>query len=481
MKKNGKKYRRLQKEKELKKNLAAIRNFNICQEVDGINIAALAISHIITKNPIIYECEELKREYINKLNSLIKTGGWNRRKYESAELKAYENIILGTSGSRKEHNISCYKYFMLFDVFHILGYEVKKEDAEKLENVKERYLIEFENASVDKKILNDIIKTFVKGDIKKFKRLADNSLLSNEREYIFLIKNNMSFKKKSPTSVMVTATMSAGKSTFINALAGKYICLSQNMACTSKIHSIVNKAFEDNFAYEYDHDLVLTAGKEELLNDNELNKSDKIVVGTKFIGGLSKERIIVNDSPGVNFSGDQEHKLITERLIKRKNYNLLIYIMNATQLGTNDENSHLNYVKNTIGRKPVLFIINKIDTFNIEEEDIRAVIGRQTEILKQKGFKAPMICPVSSRAAYLAKQFLTSKLSKTEERELYNFVDKFDQMKLPEYYAAAFNKISVDDCEKEEEQLLKTSGIAYVEKIVKVLTTGGNVNGAGLY
>ena len=480
MKKNGKKYRRLQKEKELRKNLVAIGNFNICQEVDGINIGALAISHIIIKNPIMYECEELKRDYINKLNILIKTGGWNRRKYESAELKAYENIIFGVRGNAEGHDISYYKYFLLFDIFHILGYEVKNEDAEKLESVKERYLIEFEDSAVDKKIVNDIVKTFVRGEIRKLKQLADNSLLSHEKEYIFLIKKNMAFRKKAPSSVMVTATMSAGKSTFINALAGKYICLSQNMACTSKIHCIVNKAFEDNFAYEYDHDLILTAGKEELLNDNELNKSDKIVVGTKFIGGLSKERIIVNDSPGVNFSGDQEHKIITEKLIKRKNYNLLIYIMNATQLGTNDEDSHLDYVKNTIGRKPVLFIINKIDTFNVEEEDIGAAIGRQTELLKKKGFKAPMVCPVSSRAAYLAKQFLISKLSRTEERELYNFVDKFDQMNLPEYYTSAFKKISVADCGSEEEQLLKTSGIAYVEKIVKVRETGGKINGTGL-
>ena len=62
-------------------------------------------------------------------------------------------------------------------------------------------------------------------------------------------------------------------------------------------------------------------------------------------------------------------------------------------------------------------------------------------------------------------------------RELYSLVDKFEQMNLPGYYVKAFKKISVPDSEKEEEQLLKTSGVSYVEKIIQVLTTGGNENG----
>ena len=70
------------------------------------------------------------------------------------------------------------------------------------------------------------------------------------------------------------------------------------------------------FSYEYDHDLVMTAGKEELLNDNELNTSDRIYVSTHYVGGLAEEKIVINDSPGVNYSGDSEHKQIADRLVK---------------------------------------------------------------------------------------------------------------------------------------------------------------------
>ena len=369
------------------------------------------------------------------------------------------------------------KYFILFDLFHILGYKIKHKDKAALDKVIKKFLVEFSDADVDKKLVNKIIKIFMEGDMGKLQNLAEDFRLKEESEYIRCIISNYNFKETMPKTVMVTATMSAGKSTFINALIGKYVCLSQNMACTSKIHRIINKPFEDGFIDKYDHDLALAAGKEELLHNNESNRSDRIIVGTRFIGELCNDRIIVNDSPGVNFSRNYEHKSITEKIIKSRKFNLLIYIMNATQLGTNDESSHLEYVKKTIGRTPVLFLINKIDTFNIEEEDIEATIKRQIDFLKKKGFKNPMVCPVSSRAGYLAKRFMSTGLSRTEMRELYSLVDKFEQMNLPEYYAKAFKKISVPDSEKEEEQLLKTSGMSYVEKVIQVLTTGGNENG----
>lgn len=445
--------------------------------MDDINTAYLAMSHIIIYNPIIEDSADTKKEYLERLKGYLKAVGWGRRKFESAGLDAYEKIIMGATETGKCRDISYYKYFILFDLMHILAYEFKPADLEKLKVVKERYSIEFAGP-IDEKTVNKIFK-IATDPYKKMKQLLEAPYLATENEYIHMAYKNIRFKRKEPAGVIVTATMSAGKSTFINALTGKDICLSQNMACTSKIHCIVNKAFEDGFSAEYDHDLVLTAGREELFNDNELNLSDKVVVSTKFTGGLTDQRIILNDSPGVNYSGDKKHKEITQRFIKGKNYNLLIYVMNATQLATNDESDHLDFVKKTVGKIPVLFIINKIDTYNIEKEDIEATIQGQISMLKQKGFKDPVVCPVSSKAGYLAKQFNMSKLSKAEERELYNLVDKLEKMKLIDYYARMFKDIAVEDAENEETQLLKTSGLAYVEKIIIAMCKGGNINGSG--
>lgn len=475
MKKNGKRYRRLQKEREARKNLGELRT-RICQEVNDINTAYLALGQIIRWNPIVVDSLEIKKEYMKRLMKYLQSAAWNRKKIVSAEIDAYEKIIFESESQGESHDIGYYKYFILLDLMQVMAYDFKTTDEEKLKKIRTLYENDFSDVP-DEKIVSQIFKMALSPE-KKVKELLKGGKLEVEKEYLEAIFKNVKFKKRESAGVMVTATMSAGKSTFINALVGKYICLSQNMACTSKIHCIVNKAFEDGLSAEYDHDLVLTAGKEELLNDNELNSSDKIVVGTSFIGGLSDQRLVVNDSPGVNYSGDAEHKLITERLINAKNYNLLIYVMNVTQLSTNDESEYLDYVKKTIGRVPILFVINKIDSLNVDEEDVTSIISRQAEILKKKGFKDPMICPVSARAGYLAKRFRVEKLSKPDERELYNYVDKFQEMKLIDYYKKAFKNIQVSDFDTEELQLIKTCGLAYVEKIIVAICKGGDKNGS---
>ena len=448
-----------------------------------MNTAILSVAQIVISNPIIYDEAETKKEYYNRLNSYIRAGQWNRRKYEKSELSAYQKILVSSEMVKGVHDISYYRYYILLDVIHILGYEVKLTDNDKFESLKEKYFSDFGSKDAERQFVNKLLAAFTGNGEEKYRKvkaIAKSKALGDAGQYIRLVLKNLMFMEKKPSGIMITATMSAGKSTFINALTGKYVCLSQNMACTSKIHHIVNKAFEDGYSYEYDHDLIMTAGREELLNDNTENNSDKIVVGTHFVGPLGAQRIIISDSPGVNYSGDKEHEIITDKLMKGRNYHLLIYIMNATQLGTNDEDVHLEYVKKTIGRTPVLFIMNKIDAFNVEEEDFEAAIQRQTDYLKKKGFKNPIVCPVSARAGYLGKRYEMGNLSRAEQREFYNYIDKFAQMNLPVYYGKMFRKIKIANADSEELQLQKMCGLAYVEKIIIKLMTGGQQSGTGL-
>ena len=467
MKKNGKKYRKLQKEKEL--ILQQNQRSSVEQEVEDIKTIDLAMAHILIENPIIYDAEDTKKKYLEKLKLYVKLCARNKRKYEASELLAYDNILHSFTEIKDKNDVDFYRYFILFDLIHVLGYDLTNISTLKIENLKKQYFEDFKNA--DSKIVTKILNC-VQGEERRLTNLYKLDALKNESNYIKLVRNNLSFKKQRSFGILVTATMSAGKSTFINSLIGKYVCLSQNMACTSKIHSIINKAFEDGYSSEFDHDLVLTAGKEELLNDHEENQSNMIYVATNYFGELSNSRIVVSDSPGVNFSGDKEHQKIAEQLIKKRNYNMLIYVMNATQLGTNDDSEHLDFIKRTIGRSPILFVMNKIDALNPDDEDVETIINRQREYLKRKDFKNPMVCPISARAGYLSKKFEESGLTKSEERELYNYVDKFDKINLPQYYSKLFPQIKIKDKEKEETQLLKTSGMIYVEKIIKKFIEG---------
>ncbi len=484
MKKNGKRYRKIQKEKE-RKALSKYRDIsklkiNISQEVGDINTAYLSMAHIVVGNPIVKDQEDTKKEYLRRLCSYVKAGKWNRRKYEHAELCAYEHILSESTVIQERHGLDFYRYYILFDLMHVIGYELRGGSWEKMSAVMEKYYMDFPEMAEKKRKVEQLFSSFGERH-KKLRQLAKDPEFAQEKQYIQRIRENLKFKKKQPFGVMVTATMSAGKSTFINALAGKYVCLSQNMACTSKIHCIVNKAFEDGFSYKYDHDLLMKAEHEELLQNSAENALDKIVVSTYFHGGLQDARVVINDSPGVNFSEDARHKEITDKLLKSRNYHLLIYVMNATQLATNDEDAHLDYVRQVAGRIPVLFVLNKIDTYNVEEENVAAAIIKQKEYLKKKGFQDPIVCPVSSKAGYLAKMYLEGSLSRSQERELYNYVDKFEQMNLVRYYTENFKDIHIQDAENEETQLLKTCGFAYVEKIIEGLTAGGRKNGTDLH
>lgn len=70
MKKNGKKYRKLQKNKELKRQTSL--TSCIDDEVDGIKTINLAMAQIVIKNPIIKDVENIRKKYIDYLIKYLK-------------------------------------------------------------------------------------------------------------------------------------------------------------------------------------------------------------------------------------------------------------------------------------------------------------------------------------------------------------------------------------------------------------------------
>lgn len=438
-------------------------NFNSMKYTD------LTMSHIVLNNPIINDDYDTREKYLKYLKRYLRLSGCIRLVYSKAAYDAYKELILKDTQVKETHDIQFYKNFILFDFLHIISYEPYRIKKEKLSLLKRQYIKDFFNGQYQGNNFEKIMQK----DVGLFSKIIKDSSYNNELEYTKLIRENLTFKQKYPYKIMVTATMSAGKSTFINAITGQHVCLSQNMACTSKVHSIINKAYDDGIVYKYDYICSMNSDTEEVLKNNEKNASDKIIISAPFHGRLEKERVIINDTPGVNYSGDETHKKITDRLIKSKSYDLLIYVMNSTQLATDDEAEHLDFVKKTKGNKRVIFVINKVDAFSLEDENVDSIIAHQVEYLKKKGFKDPVVCPISARAGYVAKQFGNREFSRSEQRELYNYVDKFEQMNLPRYYEKHFPNIKIKDVDEEEKQLIKTCGLAYVEKIISSLIKGG--------
>lgn len=429
-----------------------------------------ASAQVVTQHPVLAESEGLRCQYYVYLKKLIKLSRWDRRKYPKAQLSFYEDTLCGENISQEIFDewsaIQPYGYLLPFDIAAILAHRKNAVKPDILDTLIEQIIFDLKLPDMAADILHLEFSAAL-GDEQAWGALFRNKNLKRYKEYLRLVWNNIFFINERPYNILITATMSAGKSTLINALAGKNISLMQNMAATSKIHTIISKPFDDGVTTEYDSEISLDASKEELLTDNEDNRTTRIVVSTYFYGPIGGQRVILYDSPGVNSSENSEHTEITNKMLKSKKYKLLLYVMNATQLATTDEEEHLCFVAKLIGRRKVLFVLNKVDHLMTEDESLPDVIARQRGFLTQHGFKAPVICPVSARAAYLAKKSRHEQLSRMERREMESYIDKFEQNSLSEYYKKELGVSVISITGDEVDDLYRNCGFAYLENIIR--------------
>lgn len=442
-----------------------------------------ASAQIISFNPILNESIEIRTQYFVYLKRLIRLVRWDKRKYTKAQIVFYKNKLCGNQESpkiMKEISFdSRFCYLLPYDIVAMLGFHPKASGTEKIKIIINKVVSDFSMLSEQKAlILNEFDAAL--GDAVAWNEVLQSKLTKEFNQYLKLVKKNIDFINKRPYNILITANMSAGKSTLINALVGKNISLMQNMACTSKIHTIISKPFEDGVISEYDHNLSMDASKEELLNDNESNFSSKITVGTFFNSCLGGQRIMLFDSPGVNSSENDQHREISYKMLCSSKYKMLLYVMNATQLATCDEDAYLDVVKKQLGRAKVLFVMNKIDYLNSEDDNLSDVIENQRRFLCSKGFKDPIICPVSSRAAYLAKKSQQEDLNLVESFEFQNYISKFERNSMKEYYEKLLNCTVLVDDTNNTTALLRNCGFSYLEQIIEYLSNGGKINGSGL-
>lgn len=232
----------------------------------------------------------------------------------------------------------------------------------------------------------------------------------------------------------VIATMSSGKSTLINSLLRKKLMPSKNEACTATVTEILDTDSSVYSAEVFDTNGEKIENIENLTYEkmDELNSDDN--VSRIFVKGdipfitVSDNALCLLDTPGPNNSQNQEHKRTTYNAINSDSNNLILYVLNATQLGTNDDDSLLNYVAEQIkkggkqARDRFLFVINKMDAFNPEEENIEAAVNRARKYLSNHGIDDPQIFPCSAYTALNIRTYLSNididNLTRAEEKAL---------------------------------------------------------------
>lgn len=234
--------------------------------------------------------------------------------------------------------------------------------------------------------------------------------------------------------VYVVATMSSGKSTLINAMLGRDLLPAANEATTATIARITdNDAMSGHFIAKRYNAMNQLVGQEDEVSLEHLKEWNKLE-DTKLIdleGNIVaiKERpsvrLVLTDTPGPNNSQDEEHQRTTMGFIQDSKRNpLILYVLNASQLSTNDDRNLLGLVAETMrkggkqSKDRFIFVVNKMDVMDTENgEDIPSVLRRVNEYLTANGIHNPLVYPVS---AYLTR-LIRKPHDKHTRKELNDF------------------------------------------------------------
>lgn len=281
-----------------------------------------------------------------------------------------------------------------------------------------------------------------------------------------VIDNNRKFICKPEKRIMITANMSAGKSTLLNSLVGKNVSKTQSCVCTSKIHYLFNKSGDDDLSCELDYDLELNATQKILMEDNDNNLSTDICVATRFRSLYEiNNRICFIDTPGVNSSQNEDHRELTDAVISDNNCDLLIYLLNGENIGTDDDVRHLRFVSENYHGK-IIFLVNKVDKYKKGTDSVHETLTKAKKDLEKFGFGSPAIYPISAYAAYLAKMSIFNEELTDDERDDLEFMRhklSKDEYRFDGYFG--INTVSVDEND-EDEVLLRNSGMLSLEQII---------------
>ncbi len=230
---------------------------------------------------------------------------------------------------------------------------------------------------------------------------------------------------------VVCATMSAGKSTFVNALLGMDVLPARHAATTAKVTSVYDKDGADGligFAQDAPGGFTDLCGQVDVgvLDGWNGDKDISRIFLQGDLDGIGNKgfKVVVHDTPGTNNSGDRKHSETTEKFLREVCPDVVIYVANAEQLCTTDEGELLKELFDNVVRPhktPVIFALNKADSIDPEMESLEGLLKRYKAYLKGVGFVSPTICPVSSKAARLFKMALNGRANQFTERERKEF------------------------------------------------------------
>lgn len=361
-----------------------------------------------------------------------------------------------------------YAYIFLMDSFLIFlpkNYEESKEIVEKIKEYSSKaYLKKIEQLN---KILfsEDINEKSICKIIKFKKSFINKEIIDNWTK----IQTFINTKEK---KIIFTATMSAGKSSLINAIAGREISYSMVSACTTNILSLKTAPINNNKFYykDIENDEEHNLKMDEIVN---FIKNSKVKYGLTgyFDSILSQYNLNFIDTPGIDNATDINHRELSQKYIKENYADILVYVIPVANYGSQADDKHLKWILENANYGKILFVVNMMDTCEEEKENISKILQTIRKQLEKIGYTSPIVCPLSSQAALLIKQKMNKEeLSRYSERKFRNFLKIFSQNEMDMsrfYYEAEIEKEKKEENSDEElKKLYISTGLYSFEKVL---------------
>ena len=208
-------------------------------------------------------------------------------------------------------------------------------------------------------------------------------------------------------SVAVVATMSAGKSTLLNALMVEDLLPTNIMACTSTVFAIIDDDKAEKFMARHISGCQVSPwediDREKLIEWNEEHYDRIELKGNMPVLMTEDQQVQVTflDTPGPNNSTNIQHSQITTNLIENHDYSCVVCVLNARALSTNNEAELLAELKVQLDERKnfnIFFALNQIDELDIEQQEYPyETIKELKNFLVKLGFNSPVVIPTSAK------------------------------------------------------------------------------------
>jgi GTPase Era involved in 16S rRNA processing len=246
--------------------------------------------------------------------------------------------------------------------------------------------------------------------------------------------------KSEDFEVCVVATMSAGKSTLINALLRQKLMPSKQEACTAIITRIKDIS-RDNIPFRgevYDKEGQLIETHEKLTLDVMTGQnSNRNVSEIKMSGNIpfvesEDVSLVLIDTPGPNNSRDPHHRKVQSELLAKSSKALVLYIMTG-EFGTDDDNSLLKRVAESmaVGGKQskdrFIFVVNKLEYRKSEDGDVNGTLDRVRDYLKNHGVVNPNLFPAGALGALGIRMIKNDTIDDDDKDETKTLIKKLNR------------------------------------------------------